>query len=273
MLRREGKCAQPGSVAREESRLRAPKGPGGWLAAEPGHFRVVQGFFSNSGRDAPPEVFDLDRIADGNGARKVGVGDRLGDCVAVGRTGDVADRLLLVVHRFLAQDDGPAVVDGQAPQAAGGPFLRPSLKCSLADEAVLGHLYGECKACLKRVMFGGHVRAPGTVSLFQAERAEGCTSGCDDSERLAGLPKHIPKPLTVFGTCVEFPAQFPDVRQTHCRDRDPTDDNFLGPEVTETVVGEVVVADAADEVASQGTPEPDAARAACYVPNLDPIGG
>ena len=81
-------------------------------------------------------------------AGQVGVGDRLGHGVAVSGARDVANCLVLVEHRFLAQHDAAAVVDRQAAQAAGGAFLGPAFQCCLAHEVFLGHLHGEAEAGL-----------------------------------------------------------------------------------------------------------------------------
>ncbi len=183
----------------------------------------------------------------------------------------MAGRLTVDVDRFLAEDDGTGVVEGEAAELARRGLLAVALQCFAAEEVALGGADGEADTGLVRVVLGGHVMAPGAVTLLQAEAVEGAAPGGDHPVLPARLPERVPQPQPHIGGGVQLPAEFADVTEAHRGDRDMAEVGVPGLEVAEGLVGEVVAGERLDQVAGERTPDADAAGAGRDVADLDPL--
>ena len=167
---------------------------------------------SNSGSrttsppDPRPEDVDLDRRADLDLRREIGVGDRALDRVAVAAARDPAADALSDPHRLVAEHDRARVLEHQAPQppARLGPGQRVR-----ADERLV-RAHAEPEPALERSLVGRDVGRPHAVALLEPQRVDrpvaaghACPSGSPASHSV----RH--RPGAVLGRAVELPAAPP----------------------------------------------------------------
>ena len=225
--------------------------------------RVIPG--SNSGSSVttagtPAPKYSISTSVPGPAAAAAGpgVGDVLPRGAAVGRAGHIPRRAPLHVHRLAAHHDLGRIGDDQAGQPLPGPGPFPGHQRVPAQEVTLARPDREAEPGLVRVVFGGHVHAPGPVALFQPQAVERGPARRDHAVVRPGRPQRVPQPGPGVRAGVQLRAQLAHAGQPQGGDRDVAHVAAPGLEVAERLAGSDRGRSAA--AAGRGRPRPHSPR-------------